>query len=392
MRFSILLPTRNRLELLGRAIETVRRQDFHDWEIVVSDNCSDEDIGSYVQGLGDDRIRYQRTERFLPVTQNWTRALEASRGDYVIMLGDDDGLLRGYLSTLDRLIREHAAPEAIYTSACLYAYPGVLATAPDGFLRLYSERPIFGGRRDPFFLDRSTANRLVQASLGFQVLFDYNMQFFAIGRHLLQRMSDHGAFYQSPYPDYYAANAVLHVADRLLVVPRPMIAIGISPKSFGSYYFGGREEEGTAFLKNLAEEEFDAGIRDTVLPGTDMNTSWLLAMETLARNYKLRSRRDRYRELQIRSVFHDVLLEKPLADRKVAALWPRLNNREWLRYGLPFQVLSRLVPRQRRAELAAAIFRRGRSHPATVMPTIPGSFGHMLEVYEQFDPGDFQAV
>jgi glycosyltransferase involved in cell wall biosynthesis len=107
MRFSILLPTRNRLELLACAIETVHRQDFHDWEIVVSDNCSEEDIASYVQGLSDERIRYQRTERFLPVTENWSRALEASRGDYVIMLGDDDGLLRGYLSTLDRLIREH---------------------------------------------------------------------------------------------------------------------------------------------------------------------------------------------------------------------------------------------------------------------------------------------
>jgi glycosyltransferase involved in cell wall biosynthesis len=391
MRFSILLPTRNRLELLACAIETVHRQDFHDWEIVVSDNCSEEDIASYVQGLSDERIRYQRTERFLPVTENWSRALEASRGDYVIMLGDDDGLLRGYLSTLDRLIREHGSPEAIYTSACLYAYPGVLAAAPEGFLRLYTERPIFGGRRDPFFLDRSTAKGMVRASLEFRVLFDYNMQFFAISRHLLQRMRDKGPFYQSPYPDYYAANAVLHVADRVLVVPRPMIAIGISPKSFGSYYFGGREDEGTAFLKNLSEEEFDPEIRDTVLPGTDMNTSWLLAMEAIVRNYKLQSRRERYRELQIRSVFHDVLLEKPLADRKYAALRPRLSNREWLRYGLPFQILSRLVPRQQRAHLATAIVRRGRSHPATDMPTVPGSFANMVDVYEQFDPDNFQA-
>ena len=32
--FSILLPTRNRLDLLKRAIQTVLRQDFEDWEII----------------------------------------------------------------------------------------------------------------------------------------------------------------------------------------------------------------------------------------------------------------------------------------------------------------------------------------------------------------------
>ena len=44
MKFSVLLPTRNRLEYLRYAVETVRRQDYADWEIIVSDNCSEDDI------------------------------------------------------------------------------------------------------------------------------------------------------------------------------------------------------------------------------------------------------------------------------------------------------------------------------------------------------------
>jgi glycosyltransferase involved in cell wall biosynthesis len=42
MKFSVLLPTRNRLNLLSYAIETVIRQDYSDWEIIISDNCSEE--------------------------------------------------------------------------------------------------------------------------------------------------------------------------------------------------------------------------------------------------------------------------------------------------------------------------------------------------------------
>src|SRR5439155_8429060 len=96
----VLLPTRDRLELLRYAIESVRRQKFGDWEIVVSDNDSSQDVGGYVASLGDDRIHYLRTNRFLPVTDNWNKALENSRGDYIVMLGDDDSLLPGYFSKL----------------------------------------------------------------------------------------------------------------------------------------------------------------------------------------------------------------------------------------------------------------------------------------------------
>src|SRR5207245_7033676 len=51
VRFSVLLPTRNRLEYLRLAIETVRRQDYQDWEIIVSDNDSEQDVEGWIAGL-----------------------------------------------------------------------------------------------------------------------------------------------------------------------------------------------------------------------------------------------------------------------------------------------------------------------------------------------------
>ena len=86
MKFSVLLPTRNRLEYLRYAVETVRRQDYDNWEIIVSDNDSAEDIRGFVDALADDRIVYLRTGSFVPVTENWNNALSHSTGDYVVML------------------------------------------------------------------------------------------------------------------------------------------------------------------------------------------------------------------------------------------------------------------------------------------------------------------
>ena len=68
---------------------------------------------------------YRRTERPLPVTENWNAALELSSGEYVLMLGDDDGLLPGYIARMRGLIERFEQPELIHTGALLFTYPGV---------------------------------------------------------------------------------------------------------------------------------------------------------------------------------------------------------------------------------------------------------------------------
>ena len=100
MKLSVLIPTRNRLKYLKYGVATVLRQDYADWELIISDNDSEEDIEGYVHSLDDPRIKYYRTDRFIPVTDNWNNALKKSSGEYVIMLGDDDALMRGHFSTI----------------------------------------------------------------------------------------------------------------------------------------------------------------------------------------------------------------------------------------------------------------------------------------------------
>ena len=131
MKFSVLLPTRNRLELLKYAVESVRRQDYPDWEIIISDNFSEQDIAGYVASLNEPRIKYYRTGSFIPVTDNWNTALEKSSGDYVTMLGDDDCLMKGYFTAVHHLIQKNDHPDFIYNSAFLYAYPKVMPSFPE---------------------------------------------------------------------------------------------------------------------------------------------------------------------------------------------------------------------------------------------------------------------
>jgi glycosyltransferase involved in cell wall biosynthesis len=300
MKVSFLLPTRNRLDFLKLAVETVRRQELGDWEIAISDNDSSEDIGGYVRSLGDERILYRRTERFLPVTENWNAALELSSGDYVLMLGDDDGLLPGSLARMNELISRFSEPDLLYFGSLLFTYPGVDASAPRGFVSVNSFADFFADAHEPFLLDHARALAAVRKTMDFRLAFNFNMQLSLLSRGLIERLREHGAVFQSQFPDYYASCAALLSADRIVADPRPMVVVGVTPKSYGFFHINDRESEGRAFLDAEASAPRQ-------LPGSNINEGWLAALEALERNfgtrYGLRLNRRRYRFMQAAAVY-----------------------------------------------------------------------------------------
>lgn len=383
MKFSVLLPTRNRLELLRYAIESVRRQDDPDWEIVVSDNASEEDIAGHVRSLGDARIRYTRTESFVPVTDNWNNALDKSTGDYVVMLGDDDCLMPGYFSTLRRLIEERGAPDLVYHSALLYAYPGVMPGYPEGFVQPYGYAKFLKDAAVPYWLEREVALQCVRDAMDFRVTYGFNMQFALVSRRLIDALRDKGPFFQSPYPDYYAMNAALLKAGRILVCPQALVTIGVSPKSFGFYYVNRAEQSGVEFLNNAPDRESFRRLEHVVLPGTEMNNSWLLAMEILRRNYgeehALEVNYGRYRLLQI--------LQSCTADDPRPSLpWAKLGFAEkWAAaaaWGLA-SVAGMLSGRLRR-RLNVVLLALVRAYPVFSPQRVVGRFRNILEVHEGY--------
>jgi glycosyltransferase involved in cell wall biosynthesis len=98
-RFSILTPTKDRPELLLRAVGSVLAQSFTDWELIVLDN------GESVKALlpDDPRIRYFHEEA-VSAADAFNRALGHATGEIVTPLADDDVLTPKALATVDRCI------------------------------------------------------------------------------------------------------------------------------------------------------------------------------------------------------------------------------------------------------------------------------------------------
>ena len=345
MKFSVLLPTRNRLEYLRYAIETVLRQDYQNWEIIVSDNCSEDDIAGYIASLNDPRIYYVRTDTFVPVTDNWNNALRLSTGEYVIMLGDDDGLLPNYFSRIIGAMELFPDPDFIYVSAYFFAYPGVMPDSPNGFLRRDINK-LLGGNK-PYILDSSIARKIVDGYLNFSMPVASNMQFSLISRRKINELSIDGDFFKSPYPDFYATPMLFLKSSKILIYPSPMVVIGITPKSYGFFHFNNRPNEGVQFLKNTLKEGRSPKILNILLPGTSYNDSWMLSNEALFLNHKKALNEEpnysRYRFLQIVHCYKRFYYDQTLPIKEIVALKSLMTLQERYLYGTSMATLFTLL-------------------------------------------------
>ena len=96
--FSIIIPTKNRPELLRDAISSVLLQDFDDYELIVSDNFNDERTRKTVDEFrGDKHLSYIRTEKEMNMPDHWEFATQKANGLYVMVFTDRSFLRQGSL-------------------------------------------------------------------------------------------------------------------------------------------------------------------------------------------------------------------------------------------------------------------------------------------------------
>lgn len=100
---SVLICTYNRSKLLKKAILSVLKQDFKDFELIISDDFSSDDTKEVVATLmkEDARIKFVQNESYKKGPNgNKNNALDNAVGDFVMFLDDDDELLEGAISSL----------------------------------------------------------------------------------------------------------------------------------------------------------------------------------------------------------------------------------------------------------------------------------------------------
>lgn len=87
---SVIIPTYNRAHLVKRAIKSVLVQTFTDLELLVIDDCSDDNTEEVVKSVEDARIRYipRSINRGASAARNM--GIHEAKGEYIAFLDSDD--------------------------------------------------------------------------------------------------------------------------------------------------------------------------------------------------------------------------------------------------------------------------------------------------------------
>ncbi|MEW6347591.1 MAG: glycosyltransferase [Thermodesulfobacteriota bacterium] len=85
---SVVIPTYNRAHLLMRAVESVRRQTFRDFELIVVDDGSSDGTSELLEGLSADVQSFRHPNRGVAAARNL--GIEHSHGELIAFLDSDD--------------------------------------------------------------------------------------------------------------------------------------------------------------------------------------------------------------------------------------------------------------------------------------------------------------
>lgn len=136
---SVIIPTYNRAELVGRAIQSVLDQTYQDFEIIVVDDASIDNTENIVKGIIDERIRYIRHERNKGAAITRNTGIKAAQGKYIAFQDSDDEWLP------DKLEKQVSVFEKA-GSKIDFVYCDMLMVEPDGRKRYHHSPDLRVGR------------------------------------------------------------------------------------------------------------------------------------------------------------------------------------------------------------------------------------------------------
>jgi len=109
VKFSFIMPA-YKAKYLKDSINSILSQTYYDFELIIVDDASPENLYNIVEDFKDNRIQYFRNKNNIGgsnLIDQWNICLSRAHGEYVILATDDDVYHRDYLKEINRLIEKY---------------------------------------------------------------------------------------------------------------------------------------------------------------------------------------------------------------------------------------------------------------------------------------------
>ena len=301
----MLVPTRDRPDLLGFCLEGLAQQTFPDVEVVVADNPVELPAREVFEHWRRDGWRYVRTPEPLAMHDNWEFGLRHATGELVSVVIDKTILQPSALELANRALEDDPGADLVSWWNDGYNPDDETGEVGDGILIPTPET------RDPERFDAAAELRKMfslDERRGVDPIhyFRGKIVFGAYARTLLERIRDAcGQVFYPLSPDYTSRIPALAFARGAIDIGRPLLLSYNSRRSNGQ-----RAASNASYAKSFLLGAAPESLRDLPIPGLYASMHNLVAYDCVTSAARLgpRSVPDLNRENLVRRVREDLEL------------------------------------------------------------------------------------
>lgn len=113
--FSFVMPAYKK-QFLYQAIDSILKQRYTNFELIIVNDASPENLNEVVSMFNDERIRYEVNEKNIggqDLIANWNHCIDYAKNDYIILATDDDMFDSDFLSDAVHMIKKYPGVDLI---------------------------------------------------------------------------------------------------------------------------------------------------------------------------------------------------------------------------------------------------------------------------------------
>jgi len=240
-KLTILIPTKDRYNTLKPLCKYLNEKDAN-FEVIISDNSSDNSpISEFIKTLNNKFI-YIHEHKPLSMRDNCDRGIHLASGEYITMIGDDDGVIIDNIFSCLKVLDAEGMDFAL-SQNCKYMWPNLK-------VRLFGNKS-YGILRN---FDKKDNNKIIFSKrelekvgeLGGVSINDLPRLYQGLvkTKYLKESIEKYKTMFLAPMPDMSSSTLLASVTTKGIIFHKPFIINGVSSKSGGGLGASG-EHKGT---------------------------------------------------------------------------------------------------------------------------------------------------
>lgn len=228
---SIIVPTKNRSKYCIECLKHISSLSLDNVEVIVQDNSDTDALKHLIEANNlDGSIKYNYHGEVLSFVKNFSLGIEASTGEYVIMIGDDDTVLPNIIEVAS--IAKQRNYDAVIPQLNCYFWPSPTPIVPKYANGYLASRPF----RHKRFIEVDTKSALKSLIAdNFQNYQSYSAPRVYHGivskKSLNKVKAVAGDYFRGLTPDMFMSIALCFTARKTYIYTQPISISGICPKS-----------------------------------------------------------------------------------------------------------------------------------------------------------------